>query len=64
MDNVTQLEFLRTKYVELSRQYLAALREGNSVAYIKDLSYVLECLSAEIEMLERGEVVEEIRNKN
>lgn len=53
MDKQVQLNFLKSKFDELSMQYLKVLRSGDSLQQIKDLSYVLECLRTEIQMLEK-----------
>jgi hypothetical protein len=52
MEKSTQLQFLKRKYIELSQQYLLALKDGKSLQQIKDLSYVLDCINSEIKMLE------------
>ncbi len=62
MDKQVQLEFLKGKFTELSMQYLNVLQTGNSLQQIKDLSYVLECLRTEIQMLEK-ELVNEPGSK-
>jgi hypothetical protein len=53
MEKGSQLQYLREKHQELSRQYLFALKDGTSLQQIKDLSFVLDCLDTEIKMLEK-----------
>lgn len=56
MERNAQLEFLKQKFVELSEQYLHALREGSSLQQIRDLSYVLDCLKKDIQVIESGNI--------
>lgn len=51
MDKSTQLEYLTGKYKELKQQFLTELQEGHSLQTIKDMSYVLDCVRKEIQML-------------
>jgi hypothetical protein len=53
MEKEAHLEFLRQKYIELSRQYLTALHEGKTIDQMKDLADVIRILITEIEILER-----------
>lgn len=58
MERNAQLEFLKQKFVELSEQYLHALREGSSLQQIRDLCYVLDCLKKDIQVIESGGISE------
>jgi hypothetical protein len=53
MEKEAHLEFLRQKYIDLSRQYLTALHEGTSIEQLKDLADVIRILISEIETLEQ-----------
>ena len=56
MERNAQLEFLKQKFVELSEQYLHALKEGSSLQQIRDLCYVLDCLKKDIQVIESGNI--------
>lgn len=52
MEQEEHLEYLKKKYVELSRQFLAELNEGKSIHMLKGLSSVMETLIKEISDME------------
>jgi hypothetical protein len=53
MEREVHLEFLKQKYIQLSRQYLTGLHEGRTVEQLKDLADLIRVLISEIEILER-----------
>ncbi len=52
MDKQKQVEHLRTKYIELSRQYLTQLQSGKTISELKDLADLIGSLVAEIDVME------------
>jgi hypothetical protein len=58
MDKELHLEFLRRKYIELSRTYLNELQAGKTTEELKDLAEVIGILIKEIEQLESGKTAE------
>jgi len=47
------LQFLRSKYIELSRKYLNEMHSGKSKEQLKDLADVIKQLIDEMERLEK-----------
>jgi hypothetical protein len=58
MDNETYLFKLQVEYLERSKVYMDALREGKSISELKELAILLRSLITEIkavrEEIERG----------
>jgi hypothetical protein len=52
MNKELHLEYLRSKYIDLSRQYLNELHAGKTIKQLKDLAEVIGILIKEIEQLE------------
>lgn len=55
MDRVGQLEFLRSKYIQFSRQYIEQLRKGKTTQELKDIADVIKVIITEMEILENME---------
>jgi hypothetical protein len=55
MDKQEHLQYLKEKYIELSRQFLSELQNGKSIHMLKDLSAVINTLLKEIDVLEKPE---------
>jgi hypothetical protein len=53
MDKEIHLQYLRGKYIELSRKYLNELHQGKSKEQLKDLADVIKQLIEEMERLEQ-----------
>lgn len=53
-DQKAHLEYLKSKYLELSRQFLKELNEGKSIHLLKGLSSVITTILQEIEALEKS----------
>ncbi len=54
MDKVEHLQYLKEKYIELSRQFLLELQNGKSIHMLRDLSTVINTLLKEIDDLEKS----------
>lgn len=54
VSKIKQLQYLKRKYKDLSKQYFYELTEGNNLIKIRDISFVLNTIKKEIAMLERG----------
>jgi len=52
MDKQEHLQYLKKKYIELSRQFLVELQNGKSIHMLRDLSTVINTLLKEIDQLE------------
>lgn len=59
MNRLQHLEFLRGKYIQLSRQYLNELHKGKTVDELRDLADVIGTLIKEMEQLEKQAGTEE-----
>jgi hypothetical protein len=55
MEKAVHLEYLRGKYIQLSRQYLDELNNGKTIEQLKDLADVISTLIAEMEILENDD---------
>ena len=55
MDKTAHLQYLKEKYIELSRQFLTELQNGKSIHMLRDLSTVINTLLKEIDALEKIE---------
>jgi hypothetical protein len=55
MDKKEHLQYLKEKYIELSRQFLKELQDGKSIHMLRDLSAVINTLLQEIDQLEKSE---------
>ena len=53
MDRESHLEFLRQKYLQLSREYIRALQQGKTPHELKDVGEVIRLLIDEMEALEK-----------
>lgn len=53
MDKQAHLQYLKEKYIELSRQFLVELQNGKSIHMLRDLSTVINTLLKEIDELEK-----------
>jgi len=53
MDKQEHLQYLKEKYIELSRQFLLELQNGKSIHMLRDLSAVINTLLKEIDELEQ-----------
>lgn len=53
MDKQEHLQYLKEKYIELSRQFLTELQNGKSIHMLRDLSSVINTLLKEIDALEK-----------
>lgn len=53
-DQQAHLEYLKSKYLELSRQFLKELNEGKSIHLLKGLSSVITTILNEIEEMEKS----------
>ena len=54
MDKQQHLQYLKEKYIELSRQFLLELQNGKSIHMLRDLSTVINTLLKEIDELEKA----------
>lgn len=54
MDKQTHLDYLKEKYIQLSRQFLGELQNGKSIHMLRDLSSVINTLLKEIDALEKA----------
>jgi hypothetical protein len=54
MDKQAHLQYLKEKYIELSRQFLLELQNGKSIHMLRDLSTVINTLLKEIDELEKS----------
>jgi hypothetical protein len=61
MNKELHLEYLRSKYIDLSRQYLNELHAGKTKEQLKDLAEVIGILIKEIEELEGGSTLNDDR---
>jgi hypothetical protein len=53
MDKQEHLQYLKEKYIELSRQFLVELQNGKSIHMLRDLSAVINTLLKEIDEMEK-----------
>jgi hypothetical protein len=53
MGKELHLEFLRGKYIQLSREYLNELHRGKTVEQLKGFAEVINILIKEIDVLEK-----------